>query len=478
MESRYNTIIGLEVHAQLATKTKTWCRCQVVSHAIENTKVCEICSGHPGTLPSMNQKVRDFAILLGLATQCRINLLSFFDRKNYFYPDLPKGYQITQYDVPICQDGHIEITSDNGEIKKIGIERIQIEEDTGKSIHNKKSTLIDLNRAGTPLLEIVGKPDIVNSKEAVSYLKKLHALLTYLGISSGNMQEGNMRCDVNISLSPKRSQKRGTRTETKNLNSFRSVEHLIELEVQRQGQILDEGKKVIQQTLSFDVNSSTIKILRTKSDANDYRYFPEPDLSPLAFEQSLVDKLAAQLPELPDAKKSRFQGQYKLSSYDADFLTSSKFLADYFEKAVKFFRGKDAKKISNWIMVELFHALNEVALPIEKSPISPADLSELLNMIDSGEISGKMAKEIFQKMFDEHKKARTVIEELDLRQINSDDKIEELIDTVLEQNLNEVTRYENGEKRLFGFFVGQVMKLSKGQANPAKVNKLLHKKLD
>ena len=473
----YDVLIGLEVHAQLATKTKMWCQCGVTTHAAENARICEVCSGQPGSLPVMNRRVRDFAIQLGLATHCQINRLSFFDRKNYFYPDLPKGYQITQYQVPVCQEGAIEIQLGTGEAKRIGIERIQIEEDTGKSTHEGSTSLINLNRAGTPLLEIVGKPDMVNAVEAVSYLKKLHAILTYLDICQGNLQHGNMRCDVNISLSPQGSGKRGVRTETKNLNSFRSVERLIEIEIQRQSEILNRGERVVQQTLAFDVNTSEIKVLRVKSDADDYRYFPEPDLPPIIFEQSLVNQLARQLPELPDSKKSRFMGEYQLPGYDADFLTSSKGLANYFEQAVKTFRGGGAKKVANWIMVELYKLLNELSLPIERSPISPNELAELLNIVGDGEISGKMAKQVFQKMFDEKKQVRVVIEELGLKQISDDDEIVGLIQKVLAGNAKEVERYQRGEKKLFGFFVGQVMSLCKGQANPKKVNQKLHKYL-
>lgn len=474
MNSDYDVLIGLEVHVQLATRTKAWCPCEVTTYAVENARVCEVCSGQPGSLPVINKRVRDFAIMLGLATDCKINLLSFFDRKNYFYPDLPKGYQITQYEIPICQEGKITIPLESGGVKTVGIERIQMEEDTGKSTHEGSSSLVNLNRAGTPLLEVVGRPEIENAKEAVSYLKKLHAIVTYLEISDGNLQEGNMRCDVNISLSPKGGRQRGTRTETKNLNSFRSIERLIELEMVRQRKILDQGQKVVQQTLAFDVNTSQIKVLRTKSDAHDYRYFPEPDLLPMTFEQSLVDGLERQLPELPEHKKERFMQDYGLPPYDADFLTSSRPLASYFEQAVKYFKG-EAKKVANWIMVELYKLLNELSLPIQRSPVAPKELSELLNIVSDGEISGKMAKEVFQKMFDEKKNVRNVIDELGFKQISNDDKIAKLVRETLRENKEEVNRYKNGEKKLFGFFVGQIMKLSKGQANPVKVNKELGK---
>ncbi len=473
----YDVTIGLEVHAQLATNTKAWCNCAIETYAEENTKVCEVCSGQPGTLPVLNERARNFAVSLGLATDCKINNLSYFDRKNYFYPDLPKGYQITQFEVPVCEDGFLELSLEDGTNKKIGIERIQMEEDTGKSTHEGKSSLINLNRAGTPLVEIVGRPHIKNAVEAVAYLKKLHSILTYLGVSDGNLQEGNFRCDVNISLAPKGSTKLGTRTETKNLNSFRSVERLIAIEIERQAKILDSGKKVIQQTLGFDVDTAEIKVLRTKSDAHDYRYFPEPDLLPLIVDESLVDRLRTELPELPDVKKDRFMKTYKIPAYDADFLTSTRSLADYFEQAAKKYKGDEPKKVSNWIMVELFKNLNELNLPIERSPVSSNEIAELLNLVSQGDISGKMAKDVFQKMFDEGKSASQVVEELGLKQISDSGEIETIVENIIKNNSSEVTRYENGEKKLFGFFVGQVMKASRGQANPKLVNELLKKRL-
>lgn len=473
----YEVTIGLEVHAQLSTITKAWCSCEIQSYAEENSKVCEVCSAQPGTLPVLNKKARDFAVMLGLATDCKINELSYFDRKNYFYPDLPKGYQITQFEKPICEDGFLTIDEEEG-THTVGIERIQMEEDTAKSTHEGEYSLINFNRCGTPLIEIVGRPHIKNKEQAVKYLKKLHSILTYLDICDGNLQEGNFRCDVNISLAPTGSKKLGTRTETKNLNSFRSVERLIEIEIERQASLLDSGKAIQQQTLAFDVNTGEISVLRTKSDAHDYRYFPEPDLLPLVITQPEITALKGKLPELPGEKKQRLIEEYKLPAYDAEFFTTSRQLSNFFEEAVKSYEGEDAKKVSNWIMVELFKFLNESSLDITKSPVSAQGVSDLLNLVNKGDISGKMAKEVFQVMFDSKKDAAVVVEELGLKQISDNSAIEKIIDDVIQVNTKEHDRYRNGEKKLYGFFVGQVMKASAGQANPKVVNQLLKKRLD
>lgn len=474
--NNYQMVIGIEVHAQLATATKAFCSCELSAHAMENTKVCEVCSAQPGTLPVLNKSVLDYAIKMALATNCTINKLSFFDRKNYFYPDLPKGYQISQFEVPIAQDGIIKIYDDEGNVKDIGIERIQIEEDTGKSTHDNKESLISLNRAGTPLIEIVGRPDIRTAKEASQYLKSLYSILTYLGINNGNLQDGNFRADVNLSLMPKGSKEFGTRTEMKNLNSFKSAEKAIELESLRQAKILDAGQKVLQQTLNFDLNTNEIKVMRTKSDAHDYRYFPEPDLLPLAISEEKISLIKKSLPELPAEKKSRFVKDYELSDYDADVLTSNRQLAQYFETTVENYQGKP-KKAANWIMVELLRFLNEADLSIEKTPVPPQEISALLNFVDEGLISGKMAKSVFEKMFDEKKSAQSCIESLGLKQISGDGELEEIIDQVLTENPSEVDAFKGGKKKLMGFFVGQVMQKTKGQANPGKVNKILAAKL-
>ena len=475
--NKYDVIIGLEIHAQLATKAKAWCHCEITTHALENTKVCEICSGQPGTLPALNNKVVEFAAKMAMATNCKINSLSFFDRKNYFYPDLPKGYQITQFELPIAQNGYIVILDEAGVEKKIRIERIQIEEDTGKSTHEGESSLINLNRSGTPLIEIVGHPDIRTPLEASAYLKKVHSILTYLGVCHGNLQEGNFRCDVNVSIHPKGTTTWGTRTETKNLNSFRNVEKAIEAEVTRQASLLDRGEKVIQQTLNFDAEALKITILRTKSDAHDYRYFPEPDLIPVVVTEAEKEKWKLELPELPETKIARFISEYGIPSYDADVLTTDKNLANYFEVVVKAYKG-EAKKASNWIMVELLRLLNEFNIGVEKSPVVAIELAALLNAVHDSRISGKQAKEVFIKMFDEKKGADVVIRELGLVQISDLSALEEVAIRIVEANPTQVEQYLSGKDRVFGFFVGLMMKETKGQANPQIANDIMKKILD
>jgi len=470
--NNYVAVIGLEVHAQLATQTKAWCHCEVTAHALENTKVCEVCSAQPGTLPVLNKKVVEFASKMAMATHCKINDLSFFDRKNYFYPDLPKGYQISQFETPLAQDGYVEITNANGELKKIRIERIQIEEDTGKSTHEGEMSLINLNRAGTPLIEIVGKPDIETAEEASSYLKQLHSILTYLGVCHGNLQEGNFRCDVNVSIHKKGTNVWGTRTETKNLNSFKHVEKAIENEIERQVEILESGEKVIQQTLGFDPETLKVKVLRTKSDAHDYRYFPEPDLIPLVITEQEKTKWMNELPELPKVKQERFVQDYSLPVYDAEVLTADKNLAHYFEQVVKNYKG-EPKKASNWIMVELLRLLNEFNIDVQKSPVSDFELAELLNAVFEGKISGKQAKDVFIKMFDEKKGALEVIKELGLVQISDTSALKELAEKLVAAHPTQTEQYLSGKDRLFGFFVGLVMKETKGQANPQVANDVM-----
>jgi aspartyl-tRNA(Asn)/glutamyl-tRNA(Gln) amidotransferase subunit B len=475
--NQYEVIIGLEVHAQLSTNVKAWCNCEVTPHALENTKVCEVCSGQPGTLPALNKKAVEYATKMALATNCKVNELSFFDRKNYFYPDLPKGYQISQFEIPIAQDGYLTIHDDNGNEKQIRIERIQIEEDTGKSTHEGEASLINLNRAGTPLIEIVGRPDLRTATEASSYLKKLHSVLTYLGVCHGNLQEGNFRCDVNVSIHPKGSDKWGTRTETKNLNSFKHVEKAIENEIIRQTEILNRGEKVIQQTLGFDPETLKIKVLRTKSDAHDYRYFPEPDLIPLVVTEAEKKKWLSELPELPVEKQNRFVSDYQIPRYDAEVLTADKELANYFEVVAKSHKG-EAKKASNWIMVELLRLLNEFNIDVTKSPVAPLELGALLNAVHENRISGKQAKDVFQKMFDEKKGADAVINEMGLVQISDTSSLEEVARRIVNENPTQVEQFLSGKDRLFGFFVGLMMKETKGQANPSVANDVMKKVLD
>jgi aspartyl-tRNA(Asn)/glutamyl-tRNA(Gln) amidotransferase subunit B len=476
MHPNYNVIIGLEVHAQLNTRSKAWCSCEVSISAPENALNCPVCTAQPGSLPVANKKVVQYAAMIGLATHCKINEISFFDRKNYFYPDLPKGYQITQFEKPLAEDGFLTIRDDNGVLKKIGIERVQIEEDTGKSLHEGGYSLINLNRCGTPLIEIVGRPDIRTPSEASQYLKKLHAILVYLGVSNGNLQEGNFRCDVNVSIHPKGSETWGTRTEVKNLNSFRNVEKAIVAEVKRQAEMISSGQKVQQQTLNYDALKDEITVLRTKSSAHDYRYFPEPDLLPVVVGPKDLEAYRNLLPELPDQKITRFQEQYTLPLYDAEILGSEKALADYFEQVVSACKAP-AKKVSNWIMVELLRLLNEYGLGVEKSRVSFKELAVLLTRVEEGKISGNQAKEVFLKMFDESLKADETIKLLGMEQVSDEGPIREAVKKVLESNPVELEAYRGGKVKLFGFFVGQVMKEMQGKGNPGMINEILKSQL-
>lgn len=470
----FEIIIGLEVHAQLATKTKAWCACEIKINGFENEYVCEVCAAHPGVLPVLNDKVVEFAVMAGLATNCEINLNSGFDRKNYFYPDLPKGYQITQFEKPIAQNGKLTIRTDNDQFKEIRITRVQIEEDTGKSSHHNSYSLINLNRAGTPLIEIVSEPDMRSSKEAVEYLKTLQAILVYLDVCKGNMQDGNFRCDVNLSLRLKGEKKFGTRTEVKNLNSFRSVEKAIEYESQRHARLLSNGQKVEQQTLLFDVDKMQTKVLRTKSDADDYRYFAEPDLTRLIITEEFVSKLAANLPELPNDKLKRFVSLYEITEYDAEILSGDRALAKYFEDCVGLCKAQP-KKVANWIMVELLRLVNESGMTVDRLNITPKKLADLLNFVEDGTISGKIAKEVFLEMFDKSTEASSIIEAKGLKQNNDTSELENLIKALIIAHPQEVEQLKAGKDRLLGFFVGQVMKATGGQANPAMTSELVKK---
>ncbi len=475
---QWETVIGLEIHVQLATQSKIFSAASTAFGAEPNTQACEVDLGMPGVLPVLNQEAVRMAAMFGMAVNASIAEHSIFARKNYFYPDLPKGYQISQYEKPIVEHGELEIVLDGGERKTIGITRAHLEEDAGKSLHEEFAdfTGIDLNRAGTPLIEIVSEPDMRSAKEAVAYMKKIHSIVRYLGISDGNMQEGSFRCDANVSIRPKGQSEFGTRTETKNLNSFRFVERAINFEIERQIDVLEEGGEVVQETRLYDPNKDETRSMRTKEEANDYRYFPDPDLLPVVIEPDVLEDIKQHLPELPDAKMARFKQEYELNDYDAENIVMDKESATYFENTVEQFKGK-AKLAANWILGELSAALNQDNIDITESPISSSMLADLLNRIEDGTISGKIAKEVFQALWTGEESVDAVIKSKGLKQITDSSEIEALVDQVIKDNPQQVEQYKSGKDKVFGFFVGQVMKLSKGKANPQQVNQLLKNKL-
>ncbi len=475
----YQAVIGLEVHVQLKTDTKIFCGCSTKFGAAPNSQTCPVCLGMPGVLPVLNKKVVEFAIRAGLATNCRIAPRSVFARKNYFYPDLPKGYQISQYELPICQNGHLDIEVD-GQVKRIGITRIHMEEDAGKLVHADIPGLgsgsgVDLNRACTPLLEIVSEPDIRSADEAVAYLRKLHQIVVYLGICDGNMEEGSFRCDANVSVMPVGSTTFGTRTETKNVNSFRFVKQAIEHEIERQIELIEEGGRVVQETRLFDPNTGETRSMRGKEEAHDYRYFPDPDLVPLVISNDWVEDARLSLPELPDARRSRYRSELGLSDYDAEVLTATREMAEYFEACLA--AGAPAKGAANWVMGEVTRALNEAGTGIAECPVTPARLTALLQLIEKGTISGKIAKTVFDEMWQSDKAPEAIVEEKGLVQVSDTGEIEKIIDEIMAANMGQVEEFRGGKEKVFGFFVGQVMRASKGKANPAVVNELLMKKL-
>ena len=474
---QWETVIGLEIHAQLATKSKIFSGAATAYGAEPNTQACAIDLGLPGVLPVLNQEAVRMAVKFGLAIGATVTPRSVFARKNYFYPDLPKGYQISQYDLPVVGNGRTTISVD-GEEKVIGITRAHLEEDAGKSLHEDFHGFsgIDLNRAGTPLLEIVSEPDMRSAKEAVAYMKKLHALVRYLEICDGNMQEGSFRCDANVSIRPKGQEKFGTRAEIKNLNSFRFVEKAINFEVERQIEILESGGQVIQETRLYDSVKDETRSMRSKEEANDYRYFPDPDLLPLEIGPDFIEHVRKDLPELPDAKRDRFKSEYGLNDYDAEVLTATRELATYFE-AVVMAAGCDAKLCANWVMGDLAAALNKAGLEIEHSPVQPDRLAGLVQRIADDTISGKIAKQVFETLWESGDTADTIIEKQGLKQITDTGAIEAIIDEIIAANPDQVAGYKSGKDKLFGFFVGQAMKATGGKANPAQLNDLLKKKL-
>ncbi|MEK6680339.1 MAG: Asp-tRNA(Asn)/Glu-tRNA(Gln) amidotransferase subunit GatB [Nitrospirota bacterium] len=472
----YETVIGLEIHAQLLTRSKIFCGCSTKFGEEPNTQVCPVCIGMPGVLPVLNKRAVDFAIKTALATKCAVNEYSIFARKNYFYPDLPKNYQISQYELPLAIKGNIEIVVD-GNVKKVGITRIHMEEDAGKNLHEgiEDASHVDLNRTGVPLMEIVSEPDMRTPEEAVAYLKKLRDILRYLGVCDGNMEEGSFRCDANVSIRPVGQKELGTKAELKNMNSFKFVQKALEYEIDRQKELLEDGKRIIQETRLWDSNKGVTISMRSKEEAHDYRYFPEPDLVPLVINKDWIGEIRNGLPELPDAKRARFVKEYGLPEYDAELLTSTIAMADYFEGCVKLYN--QPKAVSNWIMGDLIRELNENNIDIADSPVSPQKLTDMLKLMDKGIISGKIAKVVFEEMFKTSKDAEAIVQEKGLVQVTDESEIEKVIDEIIKANPDQLAEYRSGKDKLFGFFVGQVMKESKGKANPAKVNELLKKKL-
>ena len=474
----WETVIGLEIHTQLATNSKIFSGASTTYGAEPNTQACVVDLGMPGVLPVLNGAVVRMAAMFGLATHSTVAPRSVFARKNYFYPDLPKGYQISQFELPIVHDGWLDIELEDGVTKRIGITRAHLEEDAGKSLHEDfhGMTGIDLNRAGTPLLEIVSEPDMRSAKEAVAYMKKIHSLVRYLGISDGNMQEGSFRCDANVSVRPKGQEEFGTRAELKNINSFRFVEQAINFEVERQIMLIEGGGEVVQETRLYDPDKHETRSMRSKEEANDYRYFPDPDLLPVEIEPAFIEDVRASLPELPDAKQERFVAEYGLSEYDAGVLTASREMADFFETAAK--AAGQGKLAANWVMGELAGALNKADLDIADSPVSAGELGGMLQRIEDGTISGKLAKQVFEAMWNGEGSADEIIESKGLKQISDSGEIEAIIKDVLDNNPKQIEQYRAGQTKLLGFFVGQVMKATQGKANPQQVNELLKKQLD
>jgi aspartyl-tRNA(Asn)/glutamyl-tRNA(Gln) amidotransferase subunit B len=474
---QWETVIGLEIHAQLATSSKIFSGAPTAFGGAPNTRACAVDLGLPGVLPVLNKGAVTLAVRFGKAIAAEIAERSVFARKNYFYPDLPKGYQISQYELPLVGRGRVEILLDDGALKQIGVTRAHLEEDAGKSLHEDFHGLtgIDLNRAGTPLLEIVSEPDMRSPQEAVAYAKKIHQIVRWIGISDGNMQEGSFRVDANVSVRPKGDDRFGTRTEIKNINSFRFLERAIRFEIERQIELIEGGGQVVQETRLYDADRDETRSMRAKEEANDYRYFPDPDLLPLVIDSTFINEATSELPELPDARRRRFCDQYGLSEYDANLLSASRNLADYFESVA--LRIADPKLAANWVNGELAAALNKAGKEIGESPLSARMLAGLLRRIQDRTVSGKLAKQVFEAIWNGEGDADTVIDARGLRQITDASAIGVVIDEILAANPGQVTQYRSGKDKVFGFFVGQVMKATKGKANPSLVNALLKHKL-
>jgi len=468
----YEVIIGLEVHAELSTKTKMYCNCSTTFGADPNTHCCPICTGMPGVLPVLNERVVEYAVKAGLATNCEISRFSKQDRKNYFYPDLPKAFQTSQYDLPLCLGGHLDINV-NGQKKTIGITRIHIEEDAGKLIHDAYTgdTLVDMNRCAVPLIEIVSEPDIRSADEAVAYMQTLKSILEYLEVCDCKMQEGSLRCDVNLSVRPVGQKEFGTRTETKNLNSFKAIHNSIEFEIKRQIEVLENGGKIYQEIRRFDDAKGIGYAMRTKEDAHDYRYFPEPDLAPIILSDEYVDNIKNNLPEMPHIKKERYIKEFGLPEYDAEILTSSLKTANFFEKTNAI--CNNPKTVSNWIMGDMARMLNEKEMEIDESKVTEENLAELIMLMDKGTISSKIAKTVFEEMFETGENAKDIVEKKGLVQMSDEGAIKEICQKVVDANPQSIIDYKAGKDRAIGFLVGQIMKETKGKANPQIVNKIL-----
>ena len=467
----FEPVIGLEVHVQMSTNTKCFCSCKIEFGAEPNTNVCPVCLGMPGSLPVLNKKALEYAIKASLALNCEVHELSVFARKNYFYPDLPKGYQISQYDKPLATNGYIDIKV-NDKTERIRIHRLHMEEDAGKTIHKGSYSYVDLNRAGTPLMEIVSEPDIRSAVGARLYLEKLRNIMRYIGVSDADMEKGQLRCDVNISLRPKGEEKFGTKVEIKNINSFRFVQKAIEYEIERQARILRKGGEIVQETRLFDEKTGKTFTMRTKEEAHDYRYFPDPDLIPVRITKEYIEEIRKSLPELPDQKAERYVKELKLTEYDAEVLVADKDRALFFEKAVSVY-SENPKSIANWIINELLGKLNEEGIEISNSPVRPEHIAELVQLIDKGDISSKIGKEVFEEVFKTGKSPKTIVEEKGLKQVSDEGEIRKIVEEVLNNHPAEVEKYKAGNQKLMGFFVGQVMKATRGKANPKLVNKIL-----